>query len=106
MTISPIAPASLNQQLETLTNLHSTGWLVLVCRGGAAVALELAQLGKPMLVVEADPEQVEELHQQLEEQTSSTPTVYCELLGPEIGETRWYCYNDARQNGTTGLDRP
>ncbi|MCT0225753.1 hypothetical protein, partial [Synechococcus sp. CS-1328] len=104
MTLSPVAPAPAALRLEALTNLHSAGWLVLVCRGGAAVALDLARLGKPLLVVEADPEQVEELHRQVAENPASALTVCCELLGSETGETCWYRYNDARQNGTTGLD--
>ena len=90
--------------MEVLNNLRSADWLVLVCRGGAAVALALARMGKPLLVVEADPDQVEELQRLLAEEADSAPTVFCELLGSESGETCWYRYNDPRQNGTTGLE--
>ena len=90
--------------MEALSNLQSAGWLVLVCRGGAAVALELARLGKPLLVVEENPEQFEELQRQLGEEDKSAITVYCELLGLEVGETCWHRYNDSRLNGTTELE--
>jgi len=54
--------------------------------------------------VEADPEQVGELQRQLAEEPSNALTLRCELLGPEVGETCWYRFNDARQNGTTELE--
>jgi len=75
-----------------------------VCRGGAAVALELARLGKPLLVVEENSEQLEELQRQLGEEDKSAITMYCELLGSEVGETCWHRYNDSRLNGTTELE--
>jgi uncharacterized coiled-coil DUF342 family protein len=104
LTLPPIAPATFALHQEVLTNLNSSAWLVLVCKGGTNIALELARLDKRLLVVEADPEQAEELHRQLAEQTISGLTVYCELLGPEVGTTCWHYYNDSRQNGTTGLE--
>ena len=104
MTLPPIAPATFALYQEVLTNLNSSAWLVLVCKGGTNIALELARLDKPLLVVEADPEEAEELHRQLAEQTISGLTVYCELLGPEVATTCWHYYNDSRQNGTTGLE--
>jgi len=104
LTLRPIAPVSFALHKEVLTNLNSAAWMVLVCKGGSNIALELARLDKPLLVVEADPDQAEELHRQLAEQTISGLTVYCELLGAEVGTTCWHYYNDSRQNGTTGLE--
>ncbi len=89
--------------MEALNSLHSAGWFVLACRGGTNIALELARMGKPLLVVEADPEHFEELQVQLREESDQALTVYCELLGAEDGEISWHRYNDSRQNGTTGL---
>jgi len=104
LTLKSFAPTSFDLNQEVLTNLNKSPWLVLVSKGGASIAQELARLDKPLLVIEADPEQVEELHRQLAEQMISAPTVYCDLLGPEVCETSWYYYNDSRHNGCAGLE--
>ena len=104
MSSNPRATLCFCPNGEALSSLQSAGWLVLVCRGGAAVALELARLGKPLLVVEENPEQLEELQRQLGEEEKNAITVYCELLGSEVGETCWHRYNDSRLNGTTELE--
>lgn len=101
MTLTPLSPPTATAE-TVLRAAEQANWCVLVGRGGTALALELAQLGKPLLVVEADPEQVEELQRQLAEEPTGALTVCCELLGSEAGETCWYRYNDPRRNGPMG----
>jgi hypothetical protein len=103
LTFLPI-PASPPLAAKALEIATQAPWTVLVSCGGAALAHELIKIGRPLLVVESDPEQVEELKDQRLVESTSLLTVCCELLGDQAGEACWYRYNDPRQNGTAQPD--
>ena len=105
MTVASRPSLGLREQMDR--HGAQAGWMVLVGPlppGEELVWIQaVAAADRPVLVVlpGMEPQEGEELRQQLQEHGVEGVTICSELLGAEPAEVCWYRYNDNRQNGST-----